>query len=241
VGNYHTFGFGDNLFGNGNYDKSGAFEDMFSSGLDGYTVGVQLATPIGNRIGHSAIKHAEWQLARERALHREQQRQVASELSAAFAELDRAHEALRVNYNRRDAEVQQFEEIYKKYDAGRVPLEFVLEAQTRSTEAIGLYYRSLIDYNLAISQVCRARGTLLEDFNVHLAEGPWSAAAHRSAAEQAKKFRIARALDYRLDRPGRVSQGEYSPRRLPGVGMCDSSDDSVDNAGEPIPAPAPSS
>ncbi|TWT89839.1 Outer membrane efflux protein [Pseudobythopirellula maris] len=239
VGQYRRFGFGDELFGNRNYNNSGAVEDLLTSGLDGWTVGVQLSAPIGNRIGHTAIKNAEWQLTRERAIAQEQERLIASELSAAFAELDRAYESLRVNYNRRDAEGLQLGEVVKKFDAGGVPLEFVLEAQGRSTEASALYYRSLVEYNLAISQVCRARGTLLEDFNIHLAEGPWSGAAHRSAAHQAKKFHLARGLDYRLTRPGRISQGEVTPATCRPVTPWIASSRSIEQPTEMVPPALP--
>ncbi len=88
VGQYRWRGFGDDLFGNNSVANGSAFHDLYQGDLQGWGLGLELSTPIGNRIGHAAVRQAELSLSRERALLREQERGVLAELSEAFNELD---------------------------------------------------------------------------------------------------------------------------------------------------------
>jgi hypothetical protein len=115
---------------------------------------------------------------------------------------------------------QQLDEFRKKYDAGllmvteplsattRTLLELLLQAQRRAVEADSSYYRSLAEYNVAIVAIHRARGSLLDYYNVYLNEGPSSEDAHRSAVKQARRF-CPRVLNYCFERPCPVSQGPF--------------------------------
>jgi hypothetical protein len=171
-------------------------------------MGLELRTPVGNRVGHVAARNAELALSRELAIYREQERQVARELSRALAELDRSYAVTRANYNRSQAAQVQLEAVRTKYDVGEMLLEFVFDAQRRATEASSIYYRSMVDYSLAVMNVHQARGTLLDYFNVQLTEGPWSAEAHASAAKQARRFK-RRSINYCCTSPAAISQGAH--------------------------------
>ena len=111
--------------------------------------------------------------------------------------------------NRIQAAHRQLEEVRKKYDAGTVPVDFLLDAQQRVADADSLYHRSLVDYTLSLAKVNRARGTLLDYYDVSLAEGPWCDEAYVSAAKQARRF-LPRVLDYTLTVPPPVSRGPYA-------------------------------
>jgi outer membrane protein TolC len=208
VGAYRWRGFGDRLLGNNGVPNGSAFEDLFQGDLEGWDLGLELQTPIGNRIGHTAVRNAEWNLTRERAVYRQQEQAIARELGQAFTEVDRAYNVTRANYNRRCAAQQQLEAVQAKYSAGLSLLEFVIDAQRRVTAASSVYYRSLVNYSIAIANVHLARGTLLDSMNVYLAEGPWSAEAHASARKQARRFHRGH-LDYCMTVPCPVSAGTY--------------------------------
>ncbi|MDP6445699.1 MAG: TolC family protein [Pirellulaceae bacterium] len=208
VGQYRWRGFGDDLLGTTNVVNSGAYADLLTANLQGWQFGLELSTPIGNRKGHAAVRHAELMLAREQALLREQELQVAHELADAFAELDRAYAVARSNYNRAIAAQQQIDPIQAKYEAGDVLLENLLDAQSRAAEANSAFYRSLVDYNLAIATLNFAKGTLLDFHKVRLTEGAWTEEAHNSAQEQARRFRM-RGGDC-LELPCPVSQGPFA-------------------------------
>jgi hypothetical protein len=205
TGQYHWNGFGDKLFGR----SESAFEDLFRGDLQGWFIGLELNTPIGNRIGHTAARHAELNLIREKAILEEQERQISHELRAAFTEKDRAYAVSRSTYNRRIAALIQLNAERARNSVGGTRLDLVLDAQGRAVEAEVAFYRAIVDYNLAIYEVHLARGTLLDSLDIYLAEGPWSAEAHRSAARQSRRFRSP-LIDYRLRRlPHPISQGVF--------------------------------
>src|SRR5690606_32629510 len=106
-----------------------------------------------NRIGNVAVRNAELQLARARALLRDQQRLVVSQVSESFAELERAMLVSRANYNRSWAARQRRDTARAKYEAGNTLLEIVLDAEALVTEADSEFYRSLVQYTQAVSGV----------------------------------------------------------------------------------------
>ncbi len=236
VAQYRWRGFGDKLLGQAATTNNSAFQDLFIGDLQEWQLGLEWSTPIGNRVGHSAVRHAQWQLARQRALYREQEREVVRQLSASFSELDRAYQVTRVNYNRSVASYQRLQAVQVKYEVGESLLEFVIEAQRRAAEATSAYYRSLVNYSLAIMNVHRARGSLLEFNNVALAEGPWPQWAHASAARQARRFR-RRHMDYCCTVPGNVSYGPVAaPARIGGEPVAPE-EGAADAEVEDLPAP----
>ena len=228
VGQYRWRGVGDELLGNRSVENGSAFRDLYQGDLQGWQLGLQLTTPIGNRIGHTAVRNAELQLSRSRALLREQERYVRGELSDAFGELDRSYTQTRNNYNRTLAAHQRLDAERTRFDVGDGVLQFVLDAQSRVADAEAQFFQSLVDYNLAVAKVHYSQGTLLDYLGVQLSEGPWNAAAHRSAAKNATRFKT-RHLNYCITTPRDVTDGPYQQSVLPYIPRP--------VAGEPTPAP----
>ena len=165
-----------------------AYGNLTSTSHSHFSVlGLQYSQPIGNRIGHTQVRNAELQLARERAILAEQELQVAHELSNAIAEAERAYALTRTTYNRRAAAEEQWVETTRKYKGGLLALDAVLDAQRRLADAGSGYYRSVVDFNRALAEVHYARGTLLDYDGVFLSEGPWPIAALRDASRQSSR------------------------------------------------------
>jgi hypothetical protein len=95
--------------------------------------------------------------------------------------------------------------------------------------------------------VNRARGTLLDYYDVALTEGPWCDEAYASAAKQARRF-LPKLLDYTMMAPPPLSRGP-SPQQAPAGPSGPSDNRPSDNiplsppsSGEPaevIPPPVP--
>jgi len=211
VGQYNFRGFGDELFGEGDT----AFADLFRADLQGWGLGVELRTPVGNRIGHAAVRNAELMLRREQAILREQDLQISYELREAFTELDRAHVVTRTTYNRFVAAHSRLEAEQKRNRLGQARLDLVLEAQQRAVESEVAFHRSVVDYNVALSRLQFVRGTLLDSLQVYLTEGPWSEEAHALAAREARRYRRRNHAHGHIV-PGPVSVGAY-PQRVDDV------------------------
>ena len=213
VGQYYFRGFGDELFGSGAGENSTAFKDLLDGNLQGWLVGLEVESPVGNRIGHTAVRHAELQLVREKAVLDEQERRIAHELNGAFVELDRSFQVSRTTYNRWIATERQLEALREQQRGGVLRLDFVLDAQRRAVEAEIQHFRSIVDYNIALADLNFARGVLLDAMQVSLAEGPWTAEAYQSAAKQSRRFGqpLGKQRAIRSPHPSKR-------RRLPAVG-----------------------
>ncbi|MEZ6116478.1 MAG: TolC family protein [Pirellulaceae bacterium] len=214
VGQYTWRGFGDDLFGTAGNNAS-AYRDLFGGDLQGWGMGLELSTPIGNRLAHSAVRNAELALAKEKAILEEQHRAVNNDLSNAFGELDRAYIATRTAYNQVIAAQKRLELTQKVYEAGNRTIEFVLDAQSALADAEARYHQSMVDYSLAVSRIHYARGTYLDYMGIDLSEGPWCAAAHRSAAKEAKRFVGRSHVDEVYTLPCPVTRGRFEQHPLP--------------------------
>ena len=232
VGQYRWRGFGDDL--TGETVAGSAAQSLLNGSLQDWRLGVEVKTPVGNRQGHAAVRHAQLQLTREHAVYDETERQISHELRAAFQELDRAYVLVRSRYNQRVASFMRLSAEQKRNERGQTDLDLVLSAQRQAVDAESNYFRALTDHSLALLEVHRARGTLLDYHGVSLAEGPWLHDAHRSAAKQARRFRHKR-INYAMVTPPSVSLGEY-PQRVDGGAMAEGDMDE-ERRFEPLPAP----
>ncbi len=239
IGQYRWRGFGDDLFGNSsgallpdpnnpgmfvNPGFGSAFGELFDGGLQDWRLGLELSTPIGNRLGYTAARQAHLQLMRETAIYEEMQEDVAAELRASYTELDRAYAVTRSQYNRRVATIIRLQAERQRNVGGRTRLDLVLDAQRQFVDAERSYYRALIDYNLALVNMHYSRGMLLDHLGIRLSEGSWTEDAHRTASRLARRFRHTH-MGYKYDDPGPVSLGEYpqiidepTPEPLPEFG-----------------------
>jgi hypothetical protein len=185
-----------------------------SGELDGWNLGVELSGALGNRQGHLAIRNAELNLTRERALLKEQQRQLLHDLSSAFSEVDRAFEAMRVSFNQRVAVQAELEPKKKRVEEGQDQVFFLLDAQQRAATAESDVHRSISDYNRALMQYAFTTGSLLSRYNIYLTEGPWSEDAQCQAEVNASRLNSGKMNTEWLD-TSPVSYGPYE-QLMPG-------------------------
>lgn len=188
VGQYGFRGFGDNLFGSRSRTNGSAFDDLINGDLDDWSVGVELGGAIGNRRGHLAIRNAELNLVRERALLKEQQRQILHDLNAAFTEVDRSMQSLRTSFNSRVAVFDELEPKRKRVSEGQDQVFFLLDAEQRAATAESAVHRAVTDYNQALLNYAYTSGTLLSRYNIQLSEGQWSQHAQSNAVRKAKRI-----------------------------------------------------
>ncbi len=222
VGLYRFRGFGDALLGNRDQLNGSAYNDLWGGDLQGWQLGLNFTTTLGKRREHAAVRSAQLRLARERAVLRNQELTISSNLSAQFAEMERAYAVARGSFNRSIAERQRLEAANAKYEAGEELLEFVLQAQQRTADADSAYSQALVDYNASVADMHVNRGTYLNYMGVHLAEGPWSPEHYRSYRKEFRRFKPR--MDYCMASPCPVSKETFnqSPRRATGIDEVDS-------------------
>jgi outer membrane protein TolC len=213
IGTYRWLGLGDDLIRS---DRSGlaplahgsdAFSVLTGGDFQEWQLGVQMTMPIGFRRQLSQVRFYQLQLARERALYKEQELEVTHQLGDAIRNLVNNYNLTQTNFNRRVAAEKEVEAVLAAYQANTVTLDTLLDAQRRRADAEIAYYRSLVDYNRGIMQVHYRKGSLLDYDGVRLAEGPWPKKAYFDALRLARQRDASLYLDYGMTLPNVISRG----------------------------------
>lgn len=167
---YRMRGFGRDLIGDENTQFDSALDELLSGDYQEWQFGVELATPVGRRLAHTAVKQSELELAREKMLLDQQERTVVHDLSNALGGMEQAYLGAQVAYNRRIAAGQFVDSLESRFNSGlQVDPNLLLDAQQRLAEADVQFFEYAVRYALAIKNVHLERGTLLEYNNVMLA------------------------------------------------------------------------
>lgn len=252
VGRYRWRGFGKNMLAYSDPNDYGQFNSAWGNLLDGnfqeWQLGFEFEVPLGFRHAHNAVRNYELQLARERAILNEQERAVVLDLSNSIAELNRAYTVMQTNHNRRISAKQQLAAIRALDDPSPQTLYLELESQRRLADAEVQYYRSLVEYELAVKNVHFEKGSLLDYNGVVLAELPWPTKAYQDAYEKMKlRTRANRFAEKAVSGPDKVvTEGPVPQGILPASGEgpmpettpMPRSSNSPGSNGEPTPAPS---
>jgi outer membrane protein TolC len=181
LGRYRFRGLGKNLVGDtvtppdpqdpDNFFENGSIENLLSGDFQEWQLAGEVALPIGFRRGYAGVRNAQLNLAREKAVLEEQERQVMHDLSNVVGDLDRAYHVMQTSYNRRLAAQQNVDILRQRMQSDRpVTPEQLLDAERRLADADIQYHRGLVEHMLAIKNVHFEKGTLLEYAHVMLSE-----------------------------------------------------------------------
>jgi outer membrane protein TolC len=213
VGRYRWLGAGDDLLNSSRtgiqpfFPGSNALESLTSGRFQEWQLGLQFTMPLGMRLGLTQVRNAQTQMARERQVLKDLELEVSHQLGDAVRDIDHNYGVALSNFNRRAAANDEVNAVTALYDAGRITLDQVLDAQRRQSEAESNFYRSLVDYNRAIMLLHYRKGSLLEYNAVYLAEGPWPGKAYFDAMRRARSADAALKFDYGFSRPRVFSRG----------------------------------
>lgn len=168
TGRYRYRGFGKDLADGPAFagEFSDAWSNLYGGNFQEWQLGLELEIPLGFRRAHSAVHNAELQLARERTLLAEQERQVIHDLSQAVGEMDRAYRVAQTNLNRFRVVRQAVQILEAGAESERGNLEKLLDARRRLAEAESRYFLSRVEYALAIKNVNYEKGSLFEYYDL---------------------------------------------------------------------------
>jgi outer membrane protein len=154
-----------------------------------YAVGFQLEVPIGNREARNILRRT--QLSRLQAIdqYMDLLEQVSQEVKDAHDRVYFGWEKIRKNRQFLFAAQAALDAIQQAQDVGQEPLtpDFVnrkLNAQEVLAQARRNYARALAEYNVAISTLERAKGTILKYDNVLMRQEPLVAGTVRVSRKQ---------------------------------------------------------
>ena len=157
----------------GDSDFTGAFTDQFSVGRPSYSVGLQYELPVGNRLAKARVCRRQHELTRLQSEYARALQAVQVEVDIAVRELETARQEI-VAKSRAlaaaEAEVNTIEQRWQRMIDGSgtssLNLESLLRAQERVTEAEREYVTSRLTYSLAMVNLKRANGTLLQSESI---------------------------------------------------------------------------
>jgi|GEM_PF-282561 len=211
VGRYRWRGLGHDLLEQ--HGSRGRFDNAWGNFLTGdyqeWQLGLELAVPIGFRRAHAAVEFSEVNLARERVVLGEQEREVVHALSNAVSELGRAWKVLETTEDRRLASAAQLESVQAAFDADKIGFDVVLESQRRFFTAEIAHYQALVDYSLAIRNVHYEKGSLLDYNEIYLTEDLWPMKAYQDAMNRRENSLPADWMHTLISSPQPVSAGPY--------------------------------
>jgi outer membrane protein TolC len=216
-GRYRLFGLGEDLVRNDGRSYRGdpgesivgtdATATMANAGFRDWNFGLNFSMPLGFRKELTTIRSQQLLLTREKNILQDQELELSHQITDAIRNLDLQYRLMQTNFNRRMASEQEVAAVTVAYEAGTVTLDLLLQAQQRRSDAEAAYYRSLVDYNRAITQVHFVKGSLLEYDDVFLAEGPWPGKAYFDAHRLARARDAGMYLNYGYSRPDVFSTG----------------------------------
>jgi outer membrane protein TolC len=168
IGRTRVRGFGDDLAGDGPRFSS-ATDDLLSMDHREWQFGVEMGVSPLRRQAKAAIRHATLQLQRERAVLHEQERAVAFEVEEAIAEIQSAYLTLQNSLARVEAGGERLASSEALYDAGKLQLEFLIDATEELVQSKTQLAINRSRYSLSLIRISRTTGTLLTDLGVHSA------------------------------------------------------------------------
>ena len=225
VSQYQVNGFGDRLFGDGDAPGGGfindSFYESFANNLtSSWSLGFQLAFPLGLRTAQTQVRNYEFRVRKARAVLAAQEMEVTHELHSAVKGVDRWQVSIASNRERVAAARRTLEEatIALKDKAtegvdGTNTLNRVLQAHIRLREAQVGYYQSLIEYNKSLVELSFRKGSVLEENRVHMSESVWCPSAYDDALRRAWARTYAKDTKLKSSEPIEITQP--NPRTVP--------------------------
>ncbi|MFG0263386.1 MAG: TolC family protein [Novipirellula sp. JB048] len=207
---YRFRGLGDELIGSNNGQFDNLYGNITGGDYQEWQAGVEMDFPVGLRAASAAVAHATLNLRRERALLAETELRVSHDLSDAARQIMLTHQLLETNYDRYLADQRQVDVLRRRYRDGTDNINFLLQAQRQVVTSEAEFYRSLTNYNLAIRDFHRQKGSLLAYNQVQLAEGPWAAGAYHDAYETGRHL-TPRRHPARVHMPAPLTSGPFDP------------------------------
>ena len=171
--NLVTQGFANGLRGDSDFGQ--AFTDQFSVGRPSYSVVLQYEFPVGNRLAKARLCRRQHELAQLQDEYARALQIITTEVDIAVRELRTSY--LEINAKSRalaaaEAEANTIEQRWLRMidgnGTGGLNLESLLRSQERVTEAEREFVTSILTYNLAMINLKRSNGTLLQTENVQV-------------------------------------------------------------------------
>ena len=187
VSGYQVNGLGDNLLGNSSLNPNfpNVYNSITGGQYTGWNLGFNFNMPLGFRAAHTQVRNIELRLAKAREQLSAQEMEISHEIAQDFQNLAVQYTTAQSNFNRYRAAQQRVQLFKAEVEAGTKTFDVLLRALSSQAEAEVAYFRSLTEYNKAITALHYHKGTLLPHDQIWLSESEWTPDAYKSAVREA--------------------------------------------------------
>jgi outer membrane protein TolC len=147
---------------------SDALDQLFGGNFHNWRLGVEFLYPLGNSSADADNARAQIEYRRQRASLTNLELQIAQEVREAARSVETGRKRVDATRVSRELAAKRLDAELKKFAVGMSTNFFVVQAQRDLSQAEANELRAVIDYNRALVNFRRARGTLIEDVNVEV-------------------------------------------------------------------------
>ena len=185
-------------------DESSALRNLAENRFNNWQAGVRAEIPIGFRDAHARVRRAQLGIAQRVLFLRDQEQRVAFELTQAYRQIIQLYEEIRIQRARRLAATRELELLYQKVAAGTETPGSInfLQAIQDWADAVRDEQFAICDYNVALVDFERRKGTIMRHDNVTIVDGPLPACAVARASEHIAARDRSEKLGLVLAAPG---------------------------------------
>ncbi len=145
---------------------SDAVSQVFGFGYTTYQMGLSLTLPLRNRSGAANLADALVRKKSDALTIRRSEQQVRLDVLNAVSQVESSREAVKLAAIARDLAQKQLDAQWQEYNLGTTTMYYVLDAQTRLTNAESNVVSQEISYRRNELNLLRVVGTLLEERGV---------------------------------------------------------------------------
>ena len=176
--------------------------------------------PLGFRAAHTQVRNIELRLAKAREQLSAQEMEISHEIAQDFQNLAVQYTTAQSNFNRHRAAQQRVQLFKAEVEAGTKTFDVLLRALSSQAEVEVAYFRSLTEYNKAITSLHYHKGTLLPHDQIWLGESEWTPDAYKNAIREAwARTHAFDATHLNTEPPEFVAQPGWAAQEIAPVGV----------------------
>jgi outer membrane protein TolC len=142
-----------------------------AKGFTDWQTGYTFQVPMGrNAVPNS--RQAQYVLLRSRAYLRQIEHQTTHSLARFFLGVDASYKQYKTSSRLRHAAAQRLDVQRAYYDEGRITTDRFLDAVSQYATAVATEAQYKVTYNIALAALAEAKGTLLAERSIVIADGP---------------------------------------------------------------------
>lgn len=196
----------------GNLDD--ALRTLGDNRFNDWAMGLRAEVPLGFRAANAEVRRANLRLAQAFYFLRDQEQKVKLDLQRSYREVVELGKEIEFRRAQREQAATEVRGRFENFVNGKpgvtldVLADLLVRAQRNFADALTEEHRAIYEYNTAMADFQRQKGTILEHDQVTIAEGPVPECAVTRASEHIRERERSLKL---MDSPG-CSSGQCGPQ-----------------------------